>query len=125
MNSVLVDTSIWSEHFRSPQQQLVSLLESGLVVSHELVIEELALSMSGEHQGVLQDIISLGLLPTVTLQEYLHFVTSRSLSGRRIGCVDTHLLASCVLANAGIYTLDKHLAAAASDCGVFVVTEHI
>jgi predicted nucleic acid-binding protein len=121
MNSVLVDTSVWSEHFRKPQQHLIALLNDGLIVSHELIIEELALSMSSEHYDTLRDISDLGLIPMVTLPEYLHFVSNHDIVGRRIGCVDTHLLASCLLANAGLWTLDKHLVAAAQSCGVELV----
>ena len=121
MQAVLIDTSVWSEHFRKPQPLLVALLADGLAASHELVVEELALGVSAQHLNVLDDIIGMGLLPTATLEEYLRFVSRFEITGRKIGCVDTHLLASCKLANAGLYTRDKHLAAAARACGIEVV----
>ena len=120
MQSVLVDTSVWSMHFRKPQPQLIALLDSGLVFSHELIVEELALSMSARHLNTLNDILGMGLLPTATLDEYLQFISSFGIAGKRIGCVDTHLLISCKLAGAGIWTLDKHLASAAHDCNIEV-----
>ncbi|MCL2889249.1 MAG: hypothetical protein FWE65_02365 [Eggerthellaceae bacterium] len=121
MQSVLVDTSVWSEHFRAAQPLLENLLNDGLVASHELVVEELALSMAAKHLFMLEDIVDMGLLPTASLEEYLNFVSSFEIAGRRIGCVDVHLLASCRLAHAGLWTLDKHLAAAASECGVSIL----
>ncbi|MCL1891539.1 MAG: VapC toxin family PIN domain ribonuclease [Coriobacteriia bacterium] len=98
----------------------MALLEQGLVASHELIIEELALGMSARHLDTLADIADMGLLPTATLEEYLQFVSSFEIAGRRIGCVDTHLLVSCKLANAGIWTLDKQLVAAARECKIEV-----
>ena len=123
MQAVLVDTSVWSEHFRKAQPLLVSLLHEGLVVSHELVVEELALSMSPEHLGILDDIASTGLLPTATLDEYLQFVSGFGIAGQKVGCVDVNLLVSCKLANAGLWTLDKHLSTAARNCGIEVFPE--
>ena len=39
----LVDTSIWIDHFRSPDRRLASLLHDGQVLSHPFVIGELGL----------------------------------------------------------------------------------
>ncbi|MCL1837772.1 MAG: hypothetical protein FWG47_00430 [Propionibacteriaceae bacterium] len=121
MREVLVDTSVWSEHFRKPQSPLTDMLANGLVVSHELIIAELALSMSAKHLNILNDIAGLGLLPTATLEEYLHFVTHFQIAGKRIGCVDTHLLVSCKLAEAALWTLDKSLTTAAHESHIEVL----
>ena len=118
MREVLIDTSVWCAHFRKAQPPLLAMLENGLVVSHEFIVGELALSMSAEHLGVLEDIADMGFLPTVTLHEYMQFVTNYRIAGRRIGFVDTHLLASCKLSDAGLWTLDTHLRAAAKDCDI-------
>ncbi|MCL1907403.1 MAG: hypothetical protein FWG08_05760 [Propionibacteriaceae bacterium] len=120
MTSVLVDTSVWSEHFRQSQPALTGLLESGLALTHDLIIEELALSFTARHMFILKDISQLEVLPTASREEYLAFVASHNITGRRIGCVDTHLLISCALSHARIWTLDKHLTQAAQDCGMTV-----
>jgi predicted nucleic acid-binding protein len=120
MRGVLVDTSVWSEHFRQEQQPLIGLLNEGLVVSHELVIEELALSMSARHLLVLHDIAGQETLPGATMEEYLQFVERHAVAGEGIGCVDTHLLISCKLVGAGLWTFDTHLARAADRCGIDV-----
>jgi len=123
MQAVLIDTSVWSEHFRRPQALLATLLSDGLAVTHEMVIQELALSMAAQNLAILDDIIGLGLLPTVTLEEYLKFFSSNKIAGQKIGCVDTNLLASCKLAAAGLYTLDKHLSSAARACNIEVIEQ--
>jgi len=122
MRGVLVDTSVWSEHFRQEQESLVDLLTQGLVASHELVIEELALSMSAHHLLVLHDIAGLETLPAATMEEYLRFVERYDIAGEGIGCVDTHLLISCKLVGAGLWTFDTHLARAADRCGIDAYT---
>jgi len=42
MNGVLVDTSVWVDHFRHRNEQLVGLLPLDLAFSHPLILTELA-----------------------------------------------------------------------------------
>ncbi|PKM38395.1 MAG: hypothetical protein CVV06_00710 [Gammaproteobacteria bacterium HGW-Gammaproteobacteria-10] len=43
---VLVDTSVWIDHFRKKEPALVGLLENGQVLGHPFVRGELALASS-------------------------------------------------------------------------------
>ena len=45
---ILVDTSVWIDHFRRPIPALVRELGDGSVVSHPFVIGELALGHLGK-----------------------------------------------------------------------------
>ena len=91
---ILVDTSVWIDHFRSNDPALVSALTAGFVSTHPFVIGELAcgsLKNRGELIALLQQLPSA---PVATNAEALAFIEGRSLMGRGIGYVDVHLLAS-------------------------------
>ncbi|PHV07757.1 hypothetical protein CSQ96_07610 [Janthinobacterium sp. BJB412] len=46
MSGVLVDTSVWIEHFRSRNESLANLLGQDLVLTHPMVIGEIACGTS-------------------------------------------------------------------------------
>jgi hypothetical protein len=48
----------------------------------------------------------------------LRFIEASRLSGRGLGFIDAHLLASAVLTRASLWTADKRLREAASELGV-------
>ena len=56
--------------------------------------------------------------PVVPHAEVVAFVRARRLSGRGIGWVDLHLLASAIVANAPLWTADARLAAVAAELDV-------
>lgn len=111
---VLADTSIWIDHFRRTDMQLVGLLDHGDVVVHPFVIGELLLGRVSKASDMLDE---LNLLPKATIasnDEVLELIVKRKLSGLGIGYVDVHLLASTILTvEASIWTRDKRLLAAA------------
>ncbi|MDE2380480.1 PIN domain-containing protein [Bradyrhizobium sp.] len=111
---VLVDTSIWVDHFRRSDPRLASLLEHGDVVMHPFVVGELLLGHGMRTSDMLAD---LNLLPRATVasnDEVQGFIVKRKLSGLGIGYVDAHLLAATALTpEAAIWTRDKQLLAAA------------
>lgn len=111
---ILVDTSIWVGHFRSTVASLAELLEEGLVLSHPMVIGELACGNLPRRAEVLELMQQLPAAPSATDSEALLLIEERRLMGRGIGYVDVHLLASALLAgDARIWTADARLAAAA------------
>jgi len=115
---VLVDTSVWIDHFRRRNTRLVHALNLGQVSTHPFVTGELScgnLARRDELVGLLQ---ALPALPVIEHGEVLEFVDTHRLLGRGIGWVDMHLLASARLARESMWTLDKRLAAAAMDVGV-------
>ncbi|MBL8475196.1 MAG: hypothetical protein JNK71_03885 [Methyloversatilis sp.] len=42
MSGILVDTSVWVDHFRHGNDTLIQLLDRDLVLTHPLIIGELA-----------------------------------------------------------------------------------
>lgn len=110
---VLVDTSVWVDHFRNRSAHLVSLLEQDEVVCHPFVIGELAcgnLSNRAEILGLLQ---SLPRAAVARHEEIMHFIDSHRLMGTGLELVDAHLLASARISHVSIWTGDRKLKKAA------------
>jgi predicted nucleic acid-binding protein len=118
---ILVDTSIWIDHFRHGHPVLQRLLERGAVLGHPWVVGELGLGHLSRRQEVLG---LLGNLPAATVvadDEVLWFIDRYQLMGLGIGWVDAQLLAATqITPEASIWTGDKRLAAAASRLGLTV-----
>ncbi len=115
----LVDTSVWVEHLRSGNAALADELEAGSVLAHPFVIGELACGNLKNRREVLDLLGRLPSAPTATHAEALSFLERRALMGRGIGFIDVHLLASTALgAPARLWTLDRHLAAIATELNV-------
>ena len=113
---ILVDTSVWVDHLRSPNARLASELEAGRVLIHPFVVGELACGNLKNRREVLELLGTLPFAPMATHAEALDFLEARALMGRGIGFIDVHLLASAALASpARLWTADRSLAAAASE----------
>ncbi len=107
---ILVDTSIWIDHLRARDEQLVNLLSGGTVLSHPFVIGEIALGRLRNPSRVLTELQRLPAARVATDHEVLRFIRDRALAGRGIGYVDAHLLAAVRLsAGATLWTRDKRL----------------
>lgn len=116
---ILVDTSVWIDHFRSGDDRLVRHLNDGDVLTHPCVIGELALGRLARRDDVLGLLHNLPQATVASDDEVLAFIEGRGLFGLGIGYVDAHLLAATVLSSdARLWTRDKRLAAAAARCRV-------
>lgn len=115
---VLVDTSIWADHFRVVSLPLVRLLKDAKVVVHPVVIGELACGRLVRRHEVLSLLGKLPRIEAVSDAEALGFIEAHALAGSGIGWVDVHLLASARLARVSLYTRDKALARASARLGL-------
>ena len=117
--SVLVDTTVWVEHFRQPSTALVDLLARNLVLAHPMVIGELACGTPPARVQTLRDIARLQPAQQAAQREVLDFIEREALFGLGCGFVDMVLLASTLLTpGAQLWTLDRRLAALAARFGV-------
>ena len=114
---ILVDTSVWVDHFRRGSPPLRALLEAGEVVCHPMVIGEIALGHLSRRREVLALLSELPMVVDVAHAEVLHMVDAHALAGSGIGWVDAHLLASALLGVTPIWTLDRPLATVARRLG--------
>lgn len=116
---ILVDTSVWVDHFREGDASLAALLADGRVMTHPFVIGEIALGAIPKREAIIGDLGALPSAETVSFGEIVHFIERQALFGLGIGYVDAHLLASTFLTKgAALWSRDKRLAAAAERLGV-------
>ena len=116
---ILVDTSVWVDHFRNGNSTLGELLERGLALTHPFVIGELALGNLHQRELVLRMLSHLPRASVATHAEVLRFIDRYSLFGRGVGYVDVHLLAAIRLtAGSQLWTSDKRLKEVANQLGM-------
>lgn len=106
---ILIDTSIWIRHFKSPNERLVSLLSDNQVAIHEFIIGELACGQLKFREEILELLQTLPLLPTLSHEEVLYMINKRKLYGSGIGWVDAHLVASTLVTKNHVWSYDKSL----------------
>lgn len=112
---ILVDTSVWVDHLRNGNDALAELLLKDEVACHAMVIGELACGNLKRRKELLALLHALPSMERVSDDEMLFFIEHRRLGGRGLGLVDIHLLASCVISHAALWTLDRRLQRAADD----------
>jgi predicted nucleic acid-binding protein len=117
-DSVLVDTSVWVDHFRRGNRALSEMLKSARVWTHPFVIGELACGLLSRREVILESMASLPSTPLVDHQDVLAFIEDHHLMGRGIGWIDAHLLASAFQANLPLWSQDKCLSAVARNLGI-------
>ena len=111
---ILVDTSVWVDHLRSGDAQLVDLLERASVIMHPFVVGEIACGRLRDRLSILELLQDLPAAAVADSAEVLGFIERHVLHGKGIGYVDVHLLASVALTDgAKLWTRDKSLRAVA------------
>lgn len=119
MNGVLVDTSVWVDHFRRRDDALVDLLGLDLVMVHPLVLGEIACGTPPDRGRTLADLQALSPTRQAGIQEVIDLVERERLFGLGCGLVDLLLLASTLLTpGANLWTLDKRLSLLSDRFGV-------
>jgi predicted nucleic acid-binding protein len=118
--SVLIDTSVWSDHFRRKNLVLASLVVLDQVLTHPMIVTELACGTPPEPRlRTLEDIATLLPANQATPNEVRELIEREKLYGLGCGFVDMTLLASTLITpGASLWTHDKRLASLASRFGV-------
>ncbi len=108
--SVLVDTSVWVNHFKYGHAHLIQLLEQDFVITHPMVLLELACGTPPARSKTLNDIGLLRHSESATFAEVMGWIEQQQLYGLGCGLVDLSLLASAQLTpQTRLWTLDKRL----------------
>jgi hypothetical protein len=115
---ILADTSVWVDHLRRGNVRMASLLEEREIAGHPFVIGEIALGHLKHRQEILALLSDLPQAALANHDEVLRFVDQEKLAGSGLGWVDVHLLAAAALDRCEIWTLDRRLAAVASNLGL-------
>lgn len=107
---VLVDTTVWVEHFRKPSPVLAALLAAEGALTHPMVLGEVACGTPPQRQRTLADLRSLQLPSLASLREVMAFMDGERIHGLGCGFVDMNLLISTLLTpGVELWTLDKRL----------------
>lgn len=116
---ILVDSSIWIDHFRSDDLALLAHLEADRVLMHPYVLGEIAVGSLRDRRDTL---VRLSDLPQATVAhttEALVLIDRERLWGFGLSYVDVHLLASArLMTQTRLWSRDKRLAATAERLGV-------
>ena len=112
---ILVDTSVWIDHLHKSVPALAEALEREEVLTHPVVIGELACGELRNRGEVLDLLAALPLAAVATDDEALRLIDDRRLMGKGLGYIDVHLLAAAMLTEATqLWTTDKRLQAIAA-----------
>ncbi len=116
---ILVDTSVWIDHLRSPDAKLQELLQNDEVVTHPFVRLELALGSIATREMVLAALALLPQVPIAATDELFSLVEFRTLYRRGIGITDLHLVCSAIFDKSiSIWTRDRRLGDVADELGL-------
>jgi len=116
---ILIDTSVWIDHFSRNNETLAHFLEEEQVLIHPLALGELAVGNLKNRKEILQLLAKLPIALVSTSEDVLYFIEKHGLMGRGLGIVDVHLLASTIITEATkVWTNDKRLHSHALDLGV-------
>lgn len=122
---VLVDTSVWIRALagKAPyRQKLDELLSAEQVMGHEFVYGELLAGDNGARKALLAAYQLIPRATTVPHREVDEFVRHRKLTGRGVGWIDVHLLASTLVHHVRFWTADQRLADVAEELRVAYCT---
>lgn len=115
---ILVDTSIWIDHFRYDDSELRKIINDDQLLCHPFVVTELALGSLRERAAVLEFLTAQREALIATHAEVMTIIDRHSIFSMGIGYTDAHLLTSTLLdRRSSLWTRDKRLAAAAQKVG--------
>jgi predicted nucleic acid-binding protein len=107
---ILADTSIWIDHLIKEDRILRELLDGEEIITHPVIVGELALGRWSRRRQVLNEI---RLLPEACIarhDEVFHLIEDWALTGTGIGYSDAQLLASVLLTSGTrLWTRDRPL----------------
>lgn len=115
---VLVDTSVWIDHFHRADPELHSCLQAGQVWTHTVVIGELAAGRLKHRAEILRHLQKLPRADEIDLAEGLHLLEQHELAGRGLSWSDVQLLAAARIDGLTLWTHDRALAAVAKELGL-------
>ncbi len=109
---LLVDTSIWIDHFQVGVPELREALLREQVGTHPFVLGELCSGSLQRRAEVMADLNQLPFVEVAEHEEVMTMLERHRLWGRGLTWIDLHLLTSARLSGATLWTRDKALASA-------------
>jgi len=115
---ILVDTSVWIDHFHHSEEDLKELLLSNQVCIHPFILGELSCGNFSNRKEVLSLLRTLRSIDQVLDEEAFILIEDRKLFGKGLGFIDIYLLASAMIHHVPIWTRDKSLKRVAGELGI-------
>ena len=112
---ILIDTSVWIDHFRLANAVLAAALIEGQIGTHPFILGELALGRVPERNETLALLQTLPSLAPSAHDEVMAFVNRHALVGSGLGWVDAHLLCAARRERWSLWSNDRRVRAAAVD----------
>ena len=116
--AVLVDTSVWVQHYRRTVPELAAMLIADEVATHAVVIGELAVGGLRNRTQTLADLRQLPLVLAMSSDQVLDFLEQHQLYNIGLSWGDVHLLSAAVLHTVSLWTFDTTLSQRAVVLGV-------
>ena len=111
---ILVDTSIWIDHFRYGDSEPRKIMGDDRLLSHAAIIGRLALGSLRDRDAVLAYLVAQREAFVATKAKVMTIINRHSIFSTGIGYTDAHLLASTLLdRRSRLWTRDKRLTVAA------------
>ncbi|MBN1780081.1 type II toxin-antitoxin system VapC family toxin [bacterium] len=110
---VLADTSVWIDHLRNMNDQLVDLLNDGEVFCHPFIIGELACGNLKNRKEILTDLQALPKTSIIDHEEIMFFIENNKIMGKGLGYIDIAILTSSLVTGIPLWTFDQKLNAEA------------
>ncbi|MDI6025157.1 PIN domain-containing protein [Corticibacterium sp. UT-5YL-CI-8] len=115
---MFADTSIWIDHFRQSDRDIVGAINNDGLLCHLAVIGELALGSLHDRRAVLGFLTAPRQAIVATHDEIMTMIEHHQIYSIGIGYTDAQLLASTLIDDrAELFTRDKRLRAAAEKVG--------
>lgn len=118
MGLILIDSSVWIDHIRSPLAELATLLDAQRVVQHPFATGEVALGSMVNRERIVATLTSLPQAAVGDEVTFLKFIEANEIFGTGLGFVDCHLLVSTESHQAALWTHDKRLRVQAERLGL-------
>jgi len=109
--NVLIDSSVWVNHFKYNNHRLVELLHVDIAITHPMIILELSCgTLPAPRLQTIQDIERLRHANHASFAEVVGLIEREQLYGLGCGLVDLCLLAAAMITpDTFLWTLDKRL----------------
>jgi predicted nucleic acid-binding protein len=115
---ILVDTSVWIDHFHHSDEDLKELLLSNQACIHPFILGELSCGNISNRKEVLSLLRILRSIDLVLDEEVFILIEDRKLFDKGLGFIDVHLLASALIHHVPIWTRDKSLKRVAGELNI-------
>lgn len=118
MDDVLVDSSVWVEHFRTNLAGLNDLWTADRITLHTVIIGELAVGNLPDRPRTLTDLRTFRRVIELRPDAVYDFVERHNLYGVGLSWGDVQILASAVVSGIPLWTFDKRLSGAAANFSI-------